>query len=80
MPAIYVETVALDLEPYPAAQDELGEPIARGPRKRSGRVEAATHLGGVDAQEAHASDAHDVNGVAVEDRANEHRVRTPRSR
>jgi hypothetical protein len=76
MTAVGVAAVVLDLEPHPSVQDEFGEPVARRPGKRRGGIEPASYLRGVDPEQPDASEPGDVYRVAVEDGADEHRVRT----
>jgi hypothetical protein len=57
-------------------QHQFGQPVARRTRKRSRGVESSADLRSVDAEQADAPDRRDVDGVAVDDRANEQGVRT----
>jgi hypothetical protein len=74
MPIVGVERGAVLLEANPAVKDERDEALARFDPERRGRVEAASDLRRVDAEQAHAADGRDVDGVAVDDGADKQRV------
>jgi hypothetical protein len=66
-----VERGTLSLEMHPAAENQLGEPIARLARKRCRGVESAADLRGVDPQQPYPAQARDRYGVPVENRGHE---------
>jgi hypothetical protein len=57
-------------------QHEFGQPVARRTRKRRRGVEPAADLGSVNAEQPDSADRSDVDGVAVDHRANKQGVRT----
>jgi hypothetical protein len=57
-------------------QHEFGQPVARRTRERRRGVEPAADLRCVDAEQPDSADRSDVDGVAVDDRANEQGGRT----
>jgi hypothetical protein len=71
---IDVEAFAVALEPHPAMQHEAGQLVAGGKRKGRGRVEASAHLRSIDPEQADAPKRRDVDRVAIDDSANEHRI------
>jgi hypothetical protein len=56
-------------------QDEFGQPVARRTRKRRRGVEPAADLRSVDAEQPDAPNRSDVDGIAVDDRADEQGIR-----
>jgi hypothetical protein len=76
MAFVGVQLVALRFQTNPAVQHEFGQLVACRAGKRGPGVESAPDLRSVDAQEPDASDSGDVDGVAVDDRTNKHRIRT----
>jgi len=76
MALVRVNLVALRLQTNPSMQHQFGQPVARRTRKRRRGVEPAADLRSVDAEQPDATDRRDVDGVAVDDRANEQGVRT----
>jgi hypothetical protein len=77
MTFVGVHAVAVDFETHPPVQHEFGQLVARGAGKGRRRIEPAADLWSIDAQKAHAPDRGDVDGVAVDDRAHQHGIRTP---
>jgi hypothetical protein len=75
-----VESGTVLLEPNVAVEDEHGQTRAGLVTERSGRVETVIDFRGVDAEQPDAPDRGDVDGVAVEDSANQHRRRSGHSR
>jgi len=61
-------------------QHEFGQLVARRAGKRRRGVKAAPDLRSVYTEEPDASDRSDVDGIAVDDRANKNRIRTVHSR
>jgi hypothetical protein len=57
-------------------QHEFGQPVARRTRERRRGVEPAADLRSVDAEQPDSPDGSDVDGIAVDDRANKQGVRT----
>jgi len=76
MTVICVKLVAFCFESHPAMQYEIGQPVSGCARERRRGIEPPADLRSVDAQEPDASDSGDVDGVAVDDRTNKHRIRT----
>jgi len=76
MAFVRVKLIALRLQTNPSMQHEFGQPVARRTRKRRRGVEPAADLRSVDPEQPDAPDRRDVDGVAVDDGANEQRVRT----
>jgi hypothetical protein len=79
MAFVCIDTVAVDFETHPPAQHEFGQLVARGAGKRRRCIEPAADLRSVDTQKPHATNRGDVDRVAVDDRAHQHGIRTPRA-
>ena len=75
MAPVCVDLVALRLQTNPSMQDEFGQPVARRTRKRRRGVEPAADLRSVDAEQPDAPNRSDVDGIAVDDRADEQGIR-----
>ncbi len=69
-----VERRAFLFQAHPPMQHQLREPVASFASERRGGVVTAANLRRVDAQQPHTADRGDVDGVAVDDGANEHRI------
>ena len=74
MAFVRVDMVAVHFETHPPAQHELGQLVASGASKRRRCIEPAADLRSVDAQQPHAPDRHDVDGVSVDDGPHQNRV------
>ena len=57
-------------------QHKAGQLVAGGKRERRRGVEAPANLRRVDPEQAHPPERRDVDRVAIEDRANEHGIRS----
>jgi hypothetical protein len=76
MAIVGVEAIAFLLESNPPMQNERPKALPRLEAERRRRVEPAPDLGRIDAEQPHASDACDVDRVAVEHRAHDDRLRS----
>ena len=75
-PLVDIEPFAIAFEPHPAVQHEARELVARGIGKRRRGVEHAADFRRVDAEQTHAAERRDVNGIAIDHGADEHERRS----
>jgi hypothetical protein len=74
MALVRIDAVAVRFKAHPPVQHEFGQLVARGAGKRRRRIEPAPNLRRVDAKKPHAPDRGDVDRVAVDNRAHQHRI------
>ncbi len=74
MPVVQVPRFPFELEPYPAAEDERRQPLARFTPERCRSLEPAPDLRRINAKEPHASETRDIDCVSVEHRTHENRI------
>lgn len=75
VPVVRVERWTILLQSNPSMQEQGGETVASLAPKRCTGLEPAAEFWRVDAEQAHPPNGSNVNGVAIDDESDQHRIR-----